>query len=69
MPQPATALRLIVDKTNVNKGLASRFLWLFPKPSFKDFKSIELYAGAHYPGTNPVLYLFIFRTVISVAAL
>ena len=45
MTQPATALPLIVDKANVDKGLASRFLWVFPKPIFEDFKSIELDAN------------------------
>lgn len=29
MTQPTTAFRLIVDKNNFSKGLASRFLWIF----------------------------------------
>ena len=45
MTQPATAIPLIVDKNNVNKGLASRFLWIFPKPVFKPFQALELTAS------------------------
>ena len=45
MTQPATAIPLIVDKSNVDKGLASRFLWIFPKPVFKPFKALELTAS------------------------
>ena len=33
MTQPATAVPLIVDKSNVDKGLASRFLCIFPNTS------------------------------------
>jgi len=42
MTQPATAAPLIVDKNNVDKGLASRFLWIFPKPVFKPFSALEV---------------------------
>ena len=45
MTQPATAAPLIVDKNNVDKGLASRFLWIFPKPVFKTFSALEVSAN------------------------
>lgn len=45
MTQPTTAAPLIVDKNNVDKGLASRFLWIFPKPVFKKFASLEVSAN------------------------
>ena len=45
MTQPATAAPLIVDKSNVDKGLASRFLWIFPKPVFKPFSALEVSAN------------------------
>lgn len=41
MTQPATAALLIVDK-NADKGLASRFLWIFPKPVFHPFSALEV---------------------------
>ena len=42
MTQPATAVPLIVDKSNVDKGLASRFLCIFPKPVFRPFSALEV---------------------------
>ena len=44
--QPATALPLIVDRNNVDKGLASRFLWIFPKPVINNFASLNINQNA-----------------------
>ena len=44
MTQPSTATPLIVDKSNVDKGLASCFLWIFSKAVFKPFQALELTA-------------------------
>ena len=46
LTQPATALPLIVDKNNVDKGLASRFLWVFPKPVISTFASLNINQNA-----------------------
>ena len=48
MTQPTTAAPLIVDKSNVDKGLASWFLWRFPKPVFKPFASLEISANQEH---------------------
>ena len=45
MTQPTTAFRLIVDKNNFSKGLASRFLWIFPRPVFSNFSSLQIHAN------------------------
>ena len=45
MTQATTAAPLIVDKNNVDKGLVSCFLWIFPKPAFKKFASLEVSAN------------------------
>ena len=42
MTQPETAAQLIVDKYNVEKGLAPRFLRILPKPVFKPFSALEV---------------------------
>ncbi|XP_067039953.1 uncharacterized protein [Acropora muricata] len=45
MTQPITAFSLIVDKNNFSKGLASRFLWIFPRPVFNNFSSLQIHAN------------------------
>jgi len=59
MTQPSTAIPLIVDRNNVDKGLASRFLWIFPKPVFKPFQALELTASEedHEAASNFTLHL------------
>lgn len=37
---------LIVDQNNVDKGLASRFLWIFPKPVINNFASLNINQNA-----------------------
>ena len=49
---PATTAPLIVDKSNVAKGLASRFLWIFLTPVFKPFLAIEVPTNK-YEGLSP----------------
>ena len=39
--QPSVAKALIDLSTSVEKGLTQRFLWIFPKPSFAKFNSLE----------------------------
>ena len=39
--QPAVARALIELPGNAEKGLSQRFLWLFPKPTYADFDSLE----------------------------
>lgn len=39
--QPAVARSLIELPGNAEKGLSQRFLWLFPKPVYGKFKSLE----------------------------
>ena len=46
LTQPSTALPLIVDRSNVDKGLASRFLWVFPKPVIGNFASLNIISNA-----------------------
>ncbi|XP_074641217.1 uncharacterized protein LOC141898966 [Tubulanus polymorphus] len=41
MTQPSTAYSLITEKQNIDKGLTSRFLWLFPKPKFNTFEDLK----------------------------
>ncbi|XP_044177155.1 uncharacterized protein LOC114970457 isoform X2 [Acropora millepora] len=45
MTKPTTAFSLIVDKNNFSKGLASRFLWIFPRPVFNNFSSLQIHAN------------------------
>lgn len=45
MTQPTTAFSLIVDKNNFSKGLASHFLWIFPRPVFNNFSSLQNHAN------------------------
>ena len=39
--QPAVARALIELPGNAEKELSQRFLWLFPKPTYADFDSLE----------------------------
>ena len=39
--QPAVACSLIELPGNVEKGLSQRFLWLFPKPVYGTFETLE----------------------------
>ena len=39
--QPAVARSLIDLPSNTEKGLSHRFLWIFPKPVFGKFTSLE----------------------------
>lgn len=39
--QPAVARALIELPGNAEKGLSQRFLWLFPKPAYGKFNSLE----------------------------
>ena len=56
---PAPTAPLIVDKSNVAKGLASRFLWIFLKPVFKPFLAIEVPTNK-YEGLSPPTSCFKF---------
>ena len=40
--QPNVAKALIENSSSVEKGLTQRFLWLFPKPSFAKFDTLEM---------------------------
>ena len=39
--QPAVARSLIELPSNIEKGLSTRFLWIFPKPCYAKFESLE----------------------------
>ena len=39
--QPAVARPLIEMPANIEKGLSTRFLWVFPKPSYSKFSSLQ----------------------------
>ena len=39
--QPAVARSLIEQPASIEKGLAQRFLWLIPEPSYSVFSSLE----------------------------
>ena len=56
---PAPTAPLIVDKSNVAKGLSSRFLWIFLKPVFKPFLAIEVPTNK-YEGLSPPTSCFKF---------
>ena len=39
--QPIVARSMIEQPGSTEKGLAQRFLWLFPQPVFEDFSELE----------------------------
>ena len=39
--QSAVARALIELPSNIEKGLSTRFLWIFPKPCYAKFESLE----------------------------
>ena len=39
--QPSVSRALIEYPGNTEKGLSQRFLWVFPKPSYAHFDSLE----------------------------
>lgn len=39
--QPAVARSIITMQGSAEKGLAQRFMWIFPKPVFEGFSSLE----------------------------
>ena len=52
--QPNVAKAIIDNASSVEKGLTQSFLWLFPKPSFSKFETLEMideqfseYLGKH----------------------
>jgi len=40
--QPAVSRCLIENTSNIEKGLSQRFLWIFPKPTYAEFQSLQL---------------------------
>ena len=40
--QPNVARNLIELQASVDKGLSPRFLWIFPKPSYAKFETLEI---------------------------
>ena len=38
--QPGVARSLIEQPSNADKGLSHRFMWMFPKMLFRNFKSL-----------------------------
>lgn len=40
--QPTVAKALIELPASIEKGLTQRFLWIFPRPSFAKFDTLEL---------------------------
>lgn len=43
--QPITARTLIEQPSNIEKGLSTRFLWIFPQPCYADFGSLQRING------------------------
>ena len=39
--QPSVARSLIEQPSNIEKGLSTRFLWIFPEPCYAKFDSLE----------------------------
>jgi len=39
--QPVVARQMIEQPGSTEKGIAQRFLWLFPKPVFEEFSTLE----------------------------
>lgn len=39
--QPNVARNLIELQTSIEKGLSPRFLWIFPKPTYARFETLE----------------------------
>ena len=39
--QPAVARSLIELSSNIEKGLSTRFLWIFPQPCYAKFESLQ----------------------------
>ena len=39
--QPSVARNLIELQASVEKGLSPRFLWIFPKPTYSKFETLE----------------------------
>lgn len=39
--QPTVARSLIESPSNIEKGLSTRFLWIFPEPCYAKFASLE----------------------------
>ena len=39
--QPSVARSLIELPSNIEKGLSTRFVWIFPKPCYAKFASLE----------------------------
>jgi len=39
--QPVVARQMIEQPGSTEKGIAQRFLWLFPKPEFEVFSTLE----------------------------
>ena len=39
--QPAVARSLIENNANIEKGLSQRFTWVFPKPTYAKFETLQ----------------------------
>ena len=39
--QPAVARSLIENNANIEKGLSQRFMWVFPKPTYANFETLQ----------------------------
>lgn len=39
--QPNVARSLIKNTSNIEKGLSQRFIWMFPKPTYAEFQSLQ----------------------------
>ena len=39
--QPPVARSLIENNANIEKGLSQRFTWVFPKPTYANFETLQ----------------------------
>ena len=64
--QPAVARSLIELPSNIEKGLSTRFLWIFPQPCYAKFESLqpveEVFTSAL--GTNCVLTCYVQYVIV-----
>ena len=61
--QPSVARTLIEQQSSAERGFCQRFLWIFPKPVFGKFKSLEPVKPEFNESIGMFLWLHVITTV------
>ena len=63
--QPAVARSLIENNANIEKGLSQRFTWVFPKPTYANFETLQPVDATFTTELGIATYMYVFATYVT----